>query len=781
MQTIDLLLQLPLAIGVFKGQDYIIELANDKALELWGKTKEQALHKPVFMVFPELLEQGFDQILHRVFVDGERFVANEHPVELVRNGVKELIYVNFSYDPLRNTLNEVEGFIATGTDVTELVMARKRVNEVNTSLNFRNALLEAHNEATPYAILIVGNDGKIVSYTKQFVQLWQMPQVIVDDEDDEAALHFATTVVADPDAFMERVQYLYQHPEETSYDIIPFKDGRLIERYGRAVIGNDGTYFGWAWHFRDITDQHKADHDLMQKNTELHGLYQELQFVTNTMPQLVWSTEPDGRSVYFNKQWMEYTGTTLEEVKGNGWANALHPDDHDRALAAWQEAARTGGKYEIEYRLKRYDGVYRWFLARGTPMLDSSGAIVKWYGTTTDIEEQKNTEVRLEERFQERTTVLDEQRSLINKLLAHSPSGITVSEVIRNEAGEIIDGHTILANAITETYTGIPLDTLLSKKNSEVDPNLMDNPLFQQALHTLATGEPFITQYYLEPTGRWLELSVARMDENRLINLFTDVTPIKEAQLELEKKLEELKRTNADLEHFTFAASHDMKEPIRKVNLFADRLRESLGPQLDEHQQYYFKRMEVALKRMSSLIDDLLSYSYANQKVGVESDVDLNQVMQQVLDDLDVAIEEKKAKVTVDTLFIMKGHERQLLQAFHNLVNNALKYSKPDTTPDIRVGCRTVNGKEMMARLSMIDPLLNYHLIEVRDNGIGFEQKDAERIFNVFQRLHASAPYRGTGIGLSIVRKVVENHGGYVLAEGKPEAGAVFSVLLPIN
>ena len=781
MQTIDLLVQLPIAIGVFKGRDYLIELANDKALELWGKTKEQVLHKPVFTVFPELLEQGFEQILHRVIVEGQRFEANEHPVELVRNGVKELLYVNFSYDPLRNADNEVEGFIATGTDVTELVTARKKVNDANASLNFRNALLEAHNEATPYAILIIGSDAKVISYTKQFIQLWQMPQTIVDEQGDEAALNFAITVVADPDAFMERVQYLYRHPEETSYDIVPFKDGRLIERYGRAVVGKDGTYFGWAWHFRDITDQHKADQDIVLKNAELHDLYRELQFVTDTMPQLVWSTEPDGRSVYFNNQWMAYTGATLEEVKGDGWASALHPDDYERALAAWKEAARTGGKYQVEYRLKRYDGVYRWFLARGTPMVDSSGAIVKWYGTTTDIEERKLTEVALEERVHERTAVLDEQRSLVSKLLAHSPSGITVNEVIRNDAGEVIDGRTILANAIAETYTGIPLDTLLTKKNSEVDPYLMENPLFQQALHTLATGEPFITQYYLEPTGRWLELSVARMDDNRLINLFTDVTPIKEAQLQLEKNLDELRRTNADLEHFTFAASHDMKEPVRKVNLFADRLKESLGPQLDEHQQHYFERMELALSRMSSLIDDLISYSYANRKLRAEADVDLDQVMQQVLVDLDVAIEEKKAKVAVDKLFTIKGHERQLLQAFHNLVNNALKYSKPGIAPEIQVGYRKVSGKEMTARLSMIDPLRNYHLVEVRDNGIGFDPKDAEKIFNVFQRLHASAPYRGTGIGLSIVRKVIENHNGYVLADGKPEAGAVFSILLPVN
>jgi len=298
-------------------------------------------------------------------------------------------------------------------------------------------------------------------------------------------------------------------------------------------------------------------------------------------------------------------------------------------------------------------------------------------------------------------------------------------------------------------------------------------------LKTLATGEPTLIQYFLEITGRWLELTVSKMDDDHLIHIFTDVTPIKETQLQLERSVEDLRRSNINLEEFAYAASHDLKEPIRKIYFFTDRIKNSLQDRLTDEAKLYFERMETASKRMNALIDDLLSYSQVSLRPRIMEQVDLNQLLYLILQDLELEVEEKSALITINPLFTVQGHTRQLQQAFQNLLTNALKYSKPGTMPEIIISGYQTQGKDTGLRLSYEESGKTYHVIEVKDNGIGFEQKDADRIFNIFTRLHGNAEFRGTGVGLSIVRKVIENHHGHITAEGKPGEGALFKLYLP--
>ena len=390
--------------------------------------------------------------------------------------------------------------------------------------------------------------------------------------------------------------------------------------------------------------------------------------------------------------------------------------------------------------------------------------------TVQDITDRKNALLEVER-----------QKNLLDKIMQHSPSGITVTEVIRNDRGEIIDGRTILANAISGKLIGIPQHELISKTNFEIDPQLLESPLFQQAVQTLHTGEPFITQYFFQPTGKWMELAVAKMDDDHLINVFTDVTDIRQSQLQLEKYVEELKRSNTNLEEFAYAASHDLKEPVRKINFFGDRLKAKLEGKMDEEDQHYFNRMEFAAKRMATLIDDLLVYSHVSRGATLKERIDLNKKLEMVLADLELQVQEKKAVVDLGPLPVIIGHRRQIQQLFQNLVSNAMKYSKPDVPPHIIIRSREVVGHDAPIQLPHEDASKRFHLIEVRDNGIGFEQAEADRIFKVFTRLHSSAEYRGTGIGLSIAKRVVENHHGYIWAESKPGEGSVFRILLPVN
>ena len=191
--------------------------------------------------------------------------------------------------------------------------------------------------------------------------------------------------------------------------------------------------------------------------------------------------------------------------------------------------------------------------------------------------------------------------------------------------------------------------------------------------------------------------------------------------------------------------------------------------------------MEQAARRMNMLIDDLLAYSHVSKGALQLDTVDLNNKVQNVLEDLDLEIQEKKATIIVDDLPVITGHKRQMQQLFQNLIGNALKYSKPGIPPEIHIYATLVRGYETERSLNGDEAQKQYHLIVVEDNGIGFEQQDAERIFNVFTRLHGNSEYRGTGVGLSIARKVIENHQGYIWAESEPAKGATFKLLLPVT
>ncbi|HEX2532885.1 MAG TPA: ATP-binding protein [Chitinophagaceae bacterium] len=401
-------------------------------------------------------------------------------------------------------------------------------------------------------------------------------------------------------------------------------------------------------------------------------------------------------------------------------------------------------------------------------------------GVLTVIQERTD-EKRIIRQLEEQAVQLQQQKNLLDNILAHSPAGISVTEVIRDASGTVIDGRTLLANDPSLEYIGVSKEEILTKTLRAIDPALFESPLFQLALSTLETGKPIYTQYYFEPAGRWLELSVARLDNDRLINVFMDVTATKEAQLRQQKLVEELQRSNVNLEEFAYAASHDLKEPIRKVLFFADRLKTRLQDRLDEEDRRMFSRLEAANERMGGLVDDLLTYSQVGQRPLYLQDVDLTALIQVILDDLELEIQEKKACIRIDNLATIRGHQRQLQQLFQNLISNALKYSRPGVPPQIAIVCRTQPGSATGLHLSPEEQHQIFYTIEVRDNGIGFEPRDADRIFNVFQRLHGNTEYRGSGVGLAIARKVAQNHNGYIHAESRPGEGSTFTVYLPVG
>lgn len=254
-----------------------------------------------------------------------------------------------------------------------------------------------------------------------------------------------------------------------------------------------------------------------------------------------------------------------------------------------------------------------------------------------------------------------------------------------------------------------------------------------------------------------------------------DVTALREAQVQLEEKMLALRRSNQDLEQFAYVASHDLQEPLRKIQAFAKRLKDSISDLLDEESKDYLNRMYSASDRMRKLIDDLLAFSKASREERQFTKVDLREVVNRSIHELDHIIELKNAVVEVEVNEIIDGLESQLIQLFINLLGNSLKFNEQDL-PLITISSKLKYGYESGVNGL---PAQQYCVIELRDNGIGFEESDAERIFDVFQRLAPRADYEGTGIGLALCKRIAENHSGFITAHGKKDAGSVFKVILP--
>jgi signal transduction histidine kinase len=202
---------------------------------------------------------------------------------------------------------------------------------------------------------------------------------------------------------------------------------------------------------------------------------------------------------------------------------------------------------------------------------------------------------------------------------------------------------------------------------------------------------------------------------------------------------------------------------------------------LTEKQRRLFGSMERASQRMQTLIDDLLEYSHISRGVSSLEEVDLTKKVENVLEDLELEIAQKGAIIEADPLPVIRAHKRQIQQLFQNLIGNALKYHKKEVPPHIRIRCAIVKGSEVKAQVNPEEGNKNFYWIAVSDNGIGFDPKDAERIFNVFTRLHGNTEYSGSGVGLSIARKVMENHKGYISAESGPGEGATFNIYFPAD
>ncbi len=287
----------------------------------------------------------------------------------------------------------------------------------------------------------------------------------------------------------------------------------------------------------------------------------------------------------------------------------------------------------------------------------------------------------------------------------------------------------------------------------------------------------FPEELYCPLSDKWVLLHLSGITDQQCVITVTDITGQKNQIIQLDSKISNLLLSNQDLEHFAYVASHDLHEPLRKIVSFGERLEQKTREILKDEQMLYLNRMISSARRMQVLIDHLLEYSRVTRSHDDFQSVDLNQVFRMVLSNLQIPIAQKNAEIKSDYLPVIEGVEIQLTTLFQNLLSNSLKFTATDTRP--QVGISVFEPETEMLLKSGLDPDKTYKGINIADNGIGFEEHQSEAVFTLFNRLRGRSEYEGTGLGLAICKRIIENHQGAIIARGRLDSGAVFTIILP--
>lgn len=446
---------------------------------------------------------------------------------------------------------------------------------------------------------------------------------------------------------------------------------------------------------------------------------------------------------------------------------------------------------DIEYWARnRQSGQERLYHAQAKVVKEQLGSTaLSLRGIAKDITAHRQYAQELEQQVQGRTHALQRANALVGKqadqlrfVTNSALTAIALYSIVRHQTtGEVVDLRYELINQMALRMTGKQATELIGHTMLEVFPGMPSAPIWSRYLELAQTGIPlrYYNHYTQDGYDIWYQVQGVRQGE-LLVLSFLDITELKQTQLQLESLNKDLQEANDNLQQFAFVASHDLQEPLRKIQSFGTLLQEQYAGQLGEGANL-IQRMQLAAERMSVLIKDLLTFSRITAHQQSAKEIPLSQVVNRVIDDLDVVINEASATLQIEPLPVVHGDESQLRQLFQNLLSNALKFRQPNQPLMIRVSARLVDAATLPTSVKPARQSASYHEISIEDNGIGFDEKYVDRIFQVFQRLHTKSQYAGTGIGLAIVQKVVSNHGGAIAASSQPGRGATFFVYLPVG
>ncbi|SFD18441.1 two-component system, chemotaxis family, CheB/CheR fusion protein [Chitinophaga sp. CF118] len=518
---------------------------------------------------------------------------------------------------------------------------------------------------------------------------------------------------------------------------------------------------------------------VLERTHELTQSEERFRMVSQATNDTIWDWNLTNNEVWWSDNFYSVYGYSRDnKTSGRSfWLENIHPDDRDRIHESITRAVSTKqSQWSEGYRLRRSDGSYAHVLDRGYLMLDEYATPYRMLGSMMDVTILREAEelaiVNMEEK----------------RFLAESMPLILWTAMPNGEINFV--------NQQFITYTGLSFESIKEKRWNDIihqDDLSVWNDTWNTAVKS---KEDFSTELRLKRydnlynwflmRGRaqkdmsgvailWVGTSTDIHEQKTLAELMEQ--RVMERTTALQKANQELESSNTELQQYAFVASHDLKEPLRKIHMFGNMLRERYQDNMEDKAMDYLDRIINSSSRMTSLINDLLKFSRLSQ-VNFFEQVNLEVIIKEILSDLEIIIQEKNAIVTVGSLPIIEAVPGQLRQVFQNLLSNAFKFSRKDIQPMISITASRIKYKQFD---SPADPAGSYACITISDNGIGFDEKYLDKIFVLFQRLHTKDKFEGTGIGLAVTRKIVDKHNGLITAHSREKEGATFTIILPVK
>jgi PAS domain S-box-containing protein len=496
--------------------------------------------------------------------------------------------------------------------------------------------------------------------------------------------------------------------------------------------------------------------------------------VFDNVHDLIQVLDLEGTVVYTNNAWLKTLGYSLNEIKEQSIYNFVSQEDK----LLYQEYRKQVIKgstpdKEILVKFRAKDG-RELFLEGSITLHNKKNNSCCTLGIFRDVTAKIENAIQLKER-----------EFNLQKLLQNAPDAIVVINpesniTFWNPAAEKLFGWTkeeVLNKPLTET--------IIPPQHREAHRNGMSRVAISKQHELNKTVEITALNKASEEFYISLTLSTTTLNGNIIfISFIRDIREKKKNEQELENKKKELEianrqleQSNSQLENFAHVASHDIKEPIRKIKMFSERLQHQFGEEIPEAAKQYLNKINTASDRLNNIVDSILNYATARSIKSEFSTVSLREIIKTIESDLEILIEEKKAVIKYEYLNELKGIDFLIYQLFYNLISNSLKFSKPGIQPVVEISTQKVYGDEL--EIDAIDKTGEFVQVVVKDNGIGFKQRYADRIFNTFTRLNNKREYEGTGLGLSLCKNIIDRHNGYIIAKGKEGEGATFNVLFP--
>ncbi|RUR72330.1 PAS domain-containing protein [Chlorogloeopsis fritschii PCC 9212] len=681
-------------------------------------------------------------------------------------------------------------------------------------------------QAVPVGIFRTDAQGSFVYVNERWREITGLSFQDALGEDWIVALH--------PDDQERVASGWYQWVNTVSLDatcLLPFQseyrfqrdDGTIFWVFGQAVAERENgcKITGFIGTITDITERKQAEAGL-QKSEE------RLQLVIDAINDAIWDWDIVYNNCFCSKRFYQFLGLPPKEEQRHFYEflyQLVHLQDRERFAELLYQHLELNQPCQMEVRLRQTNGSYNWFLIRGKAIRDAKGRPLRMLGALSDISERKRAEDELKQQHQRsqllaeitlkirqslrteeilQTTVTEIQKLLHSDRvlifqLGHDGSGTVVQEAV------VPDCNSILTQKLFEPCFHQEYQEAYRQGRIHVVPNIATanlHPCHREFLENLSVKAHIVVPIILRDTLWGLLIAQQCLEPRDWSNFEIDLLQqlanqigiaLSQAQL-LEQEMrqrEELARSNTELEQFAYVASHDLQEPLRMVTSYLQLLERKYKNKLDSKADEFIAYAVDGASRMQILINDLLRFSRISTRAQPFETVDCNLILQQAIANLKVAIAESGAVIThTEALPQVIADATQLTQLFQNLINNAIKF-KSELTPQIEIGVTRVEGigtrgqgdRETRGKGEEFShsptPQIPEWLFWVRDNGIGIEPQYRDRIFVIFQRLHARGKYPGTGIGLAICKKIVERHGGRIWVESEAGQGATFYFTIP--